>query len=321
MTEKSDLSDNSNSSNIKRNIFSDQPSKKIKLNKNTNKNLSFQIDNIPNPIDYSNKMDDDILFQKNSIQYIKNIILNGLSLKYKENKSFNFFEYVELFTKSVHNNNQFDLYKEIIDFKESISKRNYAHGEFDLIINGIKGSDLDNKIRTFNYNIYYCNKNNIDINKNYNIIVEIKKNIFENIDETEIYQQFKKYINIIKLLNSMPILSDIRQKLDIDVENQIIFAIATDGNYSNFDLMTKLLGYNKNYIDDSFNEKEYNNYSEKKFKIFKKLNFPVLLLFIPKIYDNKEFKPKYAKELEKRTIKLEQDLNKLQREIEELKKK
>ena len=55
MTEKSDLSDNSNSSNIKRNIFSDEPSKKIELNKNTNKNLSFQIDNIPNPIDYSNK--------------------------------------------------------------------------------------------------------------------------------------------------------------------------------------------------------------------------------------------------------------------------
>ena len=59
------------------------------------KKLKKKLENLPHPI-YPYSMKDVRLFQKFSIEYIKNIILNGYKCTFYENISFNFL-YISLF--------------------------------------------------------------------------------------------------------------------------------------------------------------------------------------------------------------------------------
>ena len=94
--------------------------------------------------DYPLSMTDGDLFAKFSREYIKNIIFEKKSLKYKENVKLNFFDYFKLFNESEHSSRQKALFQNIIGLKnEKIDKENFLNVEdFDFIIDTIKGSDI-----------------------------------------------------------------------------------------------------------------------------------------------------------------------------------
>ena len=96
--------------------------------------------------DYPLYMTNGDLFAKFSIEYIKNIIFEKKSLKFKENAQFNFFDYIKLFTESEHSKNQKELLEEIIGFKDGKVKTDeYLNsGDFDVIIDTVKGSYILN---------------------------------------------------------------------------------------------------------------------------------------------------------------------------------
>ena len=79
--------------------------------KDNEKELKEKLINIANPTDYPFSMTDGNLFQKFSIEYIKNIIFSKKGSKYKENIQFNFFDYIKLFTESPHSGSQKRLFK------------------------------------------------------------------------------------------------------------------------------------------------------------------------------------------------------------------
>ena len=306
--------------NIDKTIHSDETTKneKNKL-KNKNKNLSHQIENTPIPS--GNNLDDGNLFEKYSIIYVKNFMFNKNDLKYKENIKFNFFENIELFTRLNYTNFQYKLFQDIIGFNSQ--KINYSCGELDLILNNIEGKFLNDKMTEFKFSFYKCNRLNIDNNKKYNILFEITKDIFKQCKEKE--KQLIKYKKILALLNSTPNPLELRKKLNFEEENKIALVLLTNGNYSDFDFYTKILGYNKNYQEDS-NDESFQFYEQKidvikkTFNLFKKVNFPVFVLYIPKIIENQEFKPKYVRDLEKKLNENQKQLNETQKQLNETQK-
>lgn len=309
-----------------KNIHSDntENNKNHKL-KNINKNLSHQIENTPIPSDFGDNLDDGKLFEKYSILYLKNFIFKNSNYKYKENKNFDFFEYLELFSKLNYTKYQFELFQNIIGFNKN--KINYARGEFDLIMNNIEGKYLNETLKKFKYSFYKCNKSKIEDNNNYNILFEISKDLFKQVFEKEKQKQFRKYKKILTLLNSSPILLELRKKLEFEEKNKIALVFLTNGNYSDFDLNTSLLGYNKDYKkdEDALNEMEKNYYIKKKnslldwFNSFGYAEFPILILFIPKFIENREFRPKYVRELEKQLKETQNELKDTQNELKKLK--
>ena len=173
-------------------------------------NLPEKIKTIPNPLDYSDKMENGEFFEAYAIEYFKNFILSNLKVGLKTKQEFNFFNYVECFCKSKHNEEQLKEFNEIIGLTSQQCEENYATGELDLIINNIKGEYLNSLLLKFPNSIYKCNDAKFS-NKNYDVIIEIKNNIFKRSKRKEIQKQFNKYIKIINFLNSSPD-SDIVQK-------------------------------------------------------------------------------------------------------------
>ncbi len=232
---------------------------------------------------------------------------------------------MELFSKLNYTNYQFELYQEIIGFNKK--KINYARGEFDLILNNIEGKCLNETLKKFKYSFYKCNKSKIEDNKNYNILFEISKDLFKQVFEKDKQKQFRKYKKILTLLNSSPLLLELKKKLEFEEKNKIALVFLTNGNYSDFDLNTSLLGYNKDYKeDDALTDIEKNYYIKKKnslldwFDSFGRAEFPILILFIPKFIENREFKPKYVRELENELKETKNELKELKIEFENFKK-
>ena len=152
---------------------------------------------------------------------------------------------------------------------------NYAKGELDLIINNIKGEYLNSLLLKFPNSVYKCNDIEFS-NKNYDVIIEIKNNIFKRSNRKEIKKQFNKYIKIINFLNSSPD-SDIRSKMNITKGNEVALGIISNGKYANFDYLSNTIINSKVYSEDA-NEKQKLFKVKKFFSKIKNANFPVIII-------------------------------------------
>ena len=302
----------------------------IKKNK---KFIEEKIENIPNPYDFGEKLTNGDLFAKYAIQYLKTTLFSEMkNLVFAEKKQFNFYQYVETFSKSKFTKMQLELFNAILGLtikkkkkqneneeneneeeeneneenenenepNEKKKKIDQAIGDLDFIVSNIDGTDLKNIMKKYKYNIFNCNQVYIE-NKKYDFIFEIKTDLSKNIS-TDIFRQFKKFIRIIKFMNIEPINREIRKKIDIFDNNKIALGIITNGDFSQFDLMTQFTGIVKAYSGEDFDDfKEFfkKKYTKKFFSLFKKLNFPVLLIYVPKMFELTEFKPRYVKDMEK----------------------
>ena len=274
--------------------------------------------------DYPLSMTNGDLFTKFSIEYIKNIIFEKKSLKFKENAHFNFFDYIKLFTESEHSKKQKELLKEIIVFKNgNIKKDEYLNKrDFDVIIDTVKGSDILNILTKHKFNIYHYPGEKIKEDAKYCVICEIKSDFFKQIKDPSIQKQFRMYQKILKLLLAKPNLERIKDKIGLNRKNELLFMLATNGDYYQFDYMRFSA---LNFKEDNFSDvdSKYNIPAHlKNIDEISKLNIPVLLLFVPRTLDDKSviFKNKYVTKMEKVILGLNKDINKLRREIDNINK-
>ena len=274
---------------------------------------------ITNPTDYPLSMTDGSLFHKFSIEFIKNIIFSKKGSKYKENIQFNFFGYIKLFTESRHSGNQKRLFEKIISFKEEkASPNDYMNmGDFDLIIESIKGENIINSLIRHKYNIYHYPGKEIEKEKTYCVLCQIKFNYFKQISDVNVKKQFKKYKLILELLSSEPNLGKIKRKIGMSEKNELIFMLATNGDFYQFDYMRY---YSKKFKDDINTDVEYSDNIPGYLKIIdeiSKVNIPILVLFVPETLDNSGavYKNKYIKKLEKDVKDLREQMDELRNEL------
>jgi len=264
------------------------------------------------------------LFAKFSIEYIKNIIFEKKSLKFKENAQFNFCDYIKLFTESEHTKNQKELFEEIIGFKDGkVKKDEYLNsGDFDVIIDTVKGSDILNILTKNKFNIYHYPGEKIKEDAKYCVICEIKSYIFKQIKDPNIQKQFRKYQKILKLLLSKPNLESIKDKIGLNQKNELLFMVATNCDYYQFDyLRFSALKFKEDNFSDV--DTKYNIPGHlKNIDEISKLNIPVLLLFVPRTLDDNGviFKNKYVTKMEKVILGLNKDINELRKEIDNINK-
>ena len=284
--------------------------------------LKEKLMNITNPTDYPLSMTDGNIFQKFCIEFIKNIIFSKKGSKYKENIQFNFFDYIKLFTESPHSGSQKRLLEKIISFREEkASPNDYMNmGDFDLIIESIKGEYIIDSLNKHKYNIYHYPGKEINKEKKYCVLCEIKFNYFKQISDVDVKKQFKKYKLILELLASEPNLGKIKRKIGMSEENELIFMLATNGDFYQFDYMRY---YSKKFKDDINTDVEYSDNIPGYLKIIdeiSKVNIPVLVLFVPETLDNSGaiYKNKYIKKLEKDVKDLREQMNELSKQIKEL---
>ena len=277
--------------------------------------------------DHPFSMTDGDLFAKFSREYIKNIIFEKKNLKCKENVQFNFFDYVQLFTESEHSSRQKTLFENIIGFKnEKTNKENYLNvGDFDLIIDTIKGSVILDSLNDHKYNIYHYPGEEIKKDSNYCIICEVKSNFFRQIKEQKVQKQLNKYKIILELLSSKPNLQKIKEKIEINGNNELIFMLVTNGDYYQFDYMRySSLHFKEDNNNNTDTESKYNlpDYL-KNIDEIAKLKIPVLLLFVPRTLDDNGslYKNKYVTKIEEDIIDLKKQVNELREEINKLKNK
>lgn len=100
-------------------------------------------------------MSDGRIFQKFSIEYIKNILFKNYNCSLSENIPFNFFQYVQTFTESAHSKLQNEIFHDIISLKNEKNSQDYMlSGDFDMLINSISGNDLKSAMNKFQLNVY-----------------------------------------------------------------------------------------------------------------------------------------------------------------------
>ena len=271
------------------------------------------------------------LFQKFSVEYMKNIIFLKKGKIYSENVRFNFFNYLQLFTGLNYTKRQKYLFEKIVNFQEKEDNKNsyFPIGDFDLIVYDIKGEDILASLSRNKFNFYQYPGKEIIKDKFYSIISEIKLDFFSQIKYKQTQIQFKKYKDVLELLVSEPNLGKLKKTIGLKEDNDIIFMMATNGNYYQFDYMK----YTKLYSDENYKtdvEKKYRIPFHLKFiEEISDLNIPVLLLFVPKTLDDngKIYKNKYVLELNKKIddlndhIKiLNEKVSVMENEIKELKK-
>jgi hypothetical protein len=279
--------------------------------------IQEKLTKIPYSTDYPCSMNDGKLFAKFSVEYIKNIIFNKKGSKYKENIQFNFFSYVKLFTELEHTKRQKELFEKIINFQsEKADSNNYINcGEFDLIIESIKGEDILNSLSKNKYNFYLYPGKEIKNNEKYCIISEIKLDFFQQIKLDSTQKQFIKYASIIKLLSSTPNLGKIKKEIGLSEINDLIFMLATNGDFFQFDYMRfSKMTYKEDNLTDV--DKKYNIPGQLKYiEDISKLNIPVLLLFVPKTLDDngKIYKNRFVNHMEKEIISLKTEIQNLKK--------
>ena len=153
---------------------------------------------------------------------------------------------------------------------------------------------------------------------------EIKSNYFRQIKEQNVQKQLNKYRIILELLSSKPNLQKIKEKMEINGNNELIFMLVTNGDYYQFDYMR----YSSlNFKEDNNNmdtESKYNlPWYLKNIKEIAKIKIQVLLLFVPRTLDDNGslYKNKYVTKIEEDIIDLKKQVNELREEINKLKNK
>ena len=263
-------------------ILSDK-SAYIKANKTS---LNNKINNIPNPKDYPNSMKDRRLFEKYSIEYIKNILFKEYNCIFSENIPFNFLDYVKIFIGSNHSEQQTKIFQNIIALKnKKAQSEDYIYfGDFDMVIDSISGKNIINAMDKFKSNFYEYSGDLINNEDNYCIIGEIKRDFFEEIKKEEIKKQFYKYAEILKLLSTNPNLIQLKKRIGINENNKLIFAIVTDGNYNNFEYFRHI---KKKFEEDIHTDNDINCYPNFLISLdILSTVIPVIVIFIPRILDD-----------------------------------
>ena len=113
---------------------------------------------------------------------------------------------------------------------------------------------------------------------------KLKKIFFAEIKKDEIKKQFTKYSKILRLLSSEPNLSELKKRIGLNADNNLLFFVVTDGNYFNFEYMRHI---KKKFKEDIHSDK----YSDKLPNYFKILDLissiiPVMLIFVPRTLDD-----------------------------------
>ena len=113
---------------------------------------------------------------------------------------------------------------------------------------------------------------------------KLKKIFFAEIKKDEIKKQFTKYSKILRLLSSEPNLSELKKRIGLNADNNLLFFVVTDGNYFNFEYMRHI---KKKFKEDIHSDKDSDklpNY----FKIFDLISsiIPVMLIFVPRTLDD-----------------------------------
>ena len=288
------------------------------INKDKSAKISYSTD-------YPFSKNNGELFLKNSIEYINNYIFNQKGPKYKENLKYKIFDYIHAFSKSEHIKSQKNYYENIICFKNENAEPNafLNKGDFNIIIDGIKGEDILNSLSRYKYNFYHYPGKEIIKEVEYYVICAIKLNYFTKIRDFNNLKQFKKFEKISELLSSKSNLKRIKEKIELNEHNELIFMLVTNSDFFQFDYMR--------YSYSNFKE-DINNDVDKKYNIpihlrgideISKLNVPVLLLFVPKTLEGNAsiYKNKYIFKIEKQKNGLTWKNQKINKEIDKWKKK
>ena len=294
--------------------------------------LQDKLKDVPYPFDYPFSMSNGDLFSKFSIEYIKNIIFDKKGTKYAEKVTFNFFNYVKAFTESEHSEIQKELFENIIGLKGSKTAQEdrLFMGDFDLVIYSIRGEVILKALNKYKYNLYHYPGKEIKSENQYCLICEIKMNYFKQSKECQkqVKKQFIKYKKILELLSSKPNLEKIKNTIGLNSNNEIIFMLATNGDFFLFDY----LRYSKSNFKEDINNNNVNTDIEKKHFLPKqlididnisKLEIPVLLLFVPKTLDDNGiiYKNKFQRKIEKKLEDIEMENKKLKEDNQKMEKK
>ena len=159
----------------------------------------------------------------------------------------------------------------------------------DLIFNGIKGEDINKVISSYPSNVFQSNKTQIQNEKTYSIIFEIKKMYMKQLKKYDIKKQITKYQKILHLLCLQPELKEIRNRLKISNENKLIFSLVTNGEYKNFFNRKLLIDQKKKFKNDNLSDleiKKSKNSFEEIMDSFDKIEIPVLIFFVPSLYQS-----------------------------------
>jgi len=107
------------------------------------------------------------------------------------------------------------------------------------------------------YNFYLYPGKEIKNNEKYCVISEIKLDFFHQIKLDSTQKQFIKYESIIKLLSSNPNLGKIRKEIGLSEINNLIFMLATNGDFFQFEYMRfSKMTYKEDSLTDI--DKKYN---------------------------------------------------------------
>ena len=121
---------------------------------------------------------------------------------------------------------------------------------------------------------------------------------------------------------SKPNLERIKDKIGLNRKNELLFMLATNGDYYQFDYMRfSVLRFKEDNFSDV--DTKYNIPGHlKNIDEISKLNIPVLLLFVPRTLDDNGviFKNKSVTKMEKVILGLNKDINELRREIDNINK-
>ena len=268
-------------------------------------------------------IEEKLAYQNDYREYIKNIIFEKMNLKFKEKIEFNFFDYINIFTKSEHSKEQKELLEKIICFKDGkILENEYLNSrDFDLIIDTLKGRDILKALNTHKYNLFHYPGKEINEDLNYCIICKIKTNFFRQIKDINVRKQFKKYKIILKLLSSKPNLENIKNKIGLNGKNELIFMLVTDGDFFQFDYMRySLFKFKEDYNTDDNTKKYKIPCYLKNIEEISKLNITILLLFVPRTLDDKSkvYKHKHITKMEKEIIELKDEIKRLNEKVDKI---
>jgi len=159
----------------------------------------------------------------------------------------------------------------------------------DLIFNGIKGEDINKVISSYPSNVFQSNKTQIQNEKTYSIIFEIKKMYMKQLKKNDIKKQITKYNKIFHLLSLQPELKEIRNRLKISNENKLIFSLVTNGEYKNFFNRKLLIDQKKKFKNDNLSDLEIKKSKtsfEEIMDSFDHIEIPVLIFFVPSLYQS-----------------------------------
>lgn len=320
-----------NLSSSKSSVNSESEFNKIALSKNDSEEIINKIRDMKHPEDYKKELNEGDLYEKYSSEFIKNIFFQNK--RSRQNISFNFYEYTEKFSDSIYTKDQAQLFKELINFKESnfeedkdLKNKEFgklSRGEIDLIIYDVTWKEIKNVIEANKNVIFQCFNEKNNNESNFDILIEIKKNFEKDIvAKPEAKKQFIKYFKIIKLLTLEPELTQLKKVFGLTPKNKLAYMIVTNGQYNKFERSIRRFDLVKKYQEKFEGEEENYKFSKKYelFDLYLKNKIPIFVAFVPALFDdlNGHFKSKKQTKTDNELKQLRNEISELSKTIKEL---